>query len=195
MILRSSTTSTTTRSTIRWRYKKRGERTVRKLLYKITGYLPCRLIDINGKPYLERYYLGKVLGITFYLHRFINGDGDREVHDHPWAHAVALVLAGGYKEERVTSFDPTGWKFKLRTLFPGRINFIFGNSYHRIAGAKPETWTLFIHGKRTKSWGFMQPVEGGLLLHQPFDVTASQDWWKKCTSGNTTNRWPLWKPV
>ena len=57
---------------------------VRRVLFNLSGRFPCRFINRNPEErYLERYYLGKCLGLTFYLHRFVSPDGDEEVHDHP----------------------------------------------------------------------------------------------------------------
>ncbi len=68
---------------------------INKLLFKITGYLPCRLINHGNKRYLERYYILPFV----YLHRFTGVDGDRNVHDRPWLFAFSFVLNGSYVEE------------------------------------------------------------------------------------------------
>ncbi len=86
----------------RWTYAcaKRGRRPmIRRALYRLTAGLRCRLISRDGRPYLERYYLGRLGPVTAYLHRFVGRDGDEETHDHPWR-AISLVLAGSYREER-----------------------------------------------------------------------------------------------
>lgn len=171
---------------------------IRKILFHLTGKLPLRIIGINGRPYLERYYVGKLLGLTFYLHRFLNGDGDREVHDHPWRFSAALILIGGYQEERVKYIGPVGWACKMRSMFPGRINIITHRAFHRITHPKPETWTLFMHTRRMKGWGFLQIIETddlteyGLLYHQPFDLSQSVDWQHRVKTGEDTGRMPLW---
>lgn len=77
-----------------------------KLLFKLTARLPCRLIQLDSGPYLERYYLGTLLGVTFYLHRFVSSDTERHLHNHPWGWGRALVLAGGYVEESVHDICP-----------------------------------------------------------------------------------------
>ena len=75
---------------------------MRMLLMWITSFLPARVISDNGHPYLERYYVCTLLGVRIYLHRFVGSDPDRGVHDHPWAWARSIVLAGWYLEERRT---------------------------------------------------------------------------------------------
>lgn len=168
---------------------------IRRILYRITANLPCRLIKIEDKPYLERYYLGTWFGVTCYLHRFVSGDGDRAVHDHPWTGAAALVLAGGYREERLVHMDPaTGWAVKLRRMFPGRVNFIGRRSFHRITETKPETWTLFMHARRCKGWGFLETSNTGVVVyHQPLDLSLVFDWWHHAPKGADSGREPYGK--
>jgi hypothetical protein len=101
----------------------------RSVLRWITGRLPFpRVIyDRAGlSEYLSRWYLygvptasdGKPVfneigrkrpgievterdgPLATYLHRFHRGDDDYELHSHPWKISVALILAGGYIEER-----------------------------------------------------------------------------------------------
>ncbi|MEA3274035.1 MAG: hypothetical protein U9Q81_01780 [Pseudomonadota bacterium] len=74
---------------------------IERLLYRISARRPCRFIDgEQGEPYLERYYLFGALGWHAYLHRFVDSDPDRGLHDHPWNRALSLVLSGGYEELR-----------------------------------------------------------------------------------------------
>lgn len=169
-----------------------------QLLFRLTAGLPCRKIDIDGKPYLERYWLGSMFGLTAYLHRFVSGDDERHVHDHPWRWSAALVLAGGYLEERVTALCPTyGWFAVYRRMFPGRVNMIREGDFHRITEPKPETWTLFIHRPRCKSWGFLSrldaesPDHGMVLYHQPYDTAATHGWHLAAPRGDDANRAPF----
>ncbi|MEJ2214959.1 MAG: hypothetical protein P8Y20_13150, partial [Gammaproteobacteria bacterium] len=69
------------------------------VLYRFTGHLRCRIINGNhGEPYLERYHLFRLPGGGgVYIHRFIDSDPDRGLHDHPWKAAVSLILSGSYK--------------------------------------------------------------------------------------------------
>lgn len=168
---------------------------IRKLLYKLTGRLPCRLIKVDDKPYMERYYVGRVFGVTAYLHRFVQGDGDRHVHDHPWDWSLGWVLAGGYEEERLTGFDPAGgWQQKTRRVRWWRPNFIGRRTFHRITEPEPETWTLFLHGRKTKGWGFLAPAEEflpgqqGVVYHQPLDLAASAGWRERAQPGARAGR-------
>lgn len=157
---------------------------IARWLFNISGNLHCRLIKINGRPYIERYYLGTIFGVTFYLHRYLDPDGDRDRHDHPWLWSVGIPLTGGYTEERVRWLDPKHGPVcvmrKIRWLMP---NFIMAAAAHRIASVKPNTWTLFFHYKRVKGWGFFKHTPGtpGVLYHQHLSATSES--------------WPLWTPL
>lgn len=163
---------------------------IRRLLFRLSGNLPCRLIEIEGSPYLERYYLGNFLGVTAYLHRFVGADGDRDVHDHPWNFALALGLAGSYIEQRVTTLDAeTGWQARYHHMFPGKISRLGPRVFHQIIRTEPDTWTLFVHGRRVKVWGFLRRVkEGGAVYHQPFDVASFLRWWERAPKGCEARR-------
>lgn len=176
-----------------------------RFLYNLTARLPCRLIaQEGGTPYLERYYLGQILGVTFYLHRFVGSDGDRHAHNHPWTWARALVLSGGYIEEAVTDLTTStdaGYMSELRTIrWWNKIN---GNHFHRIVGVEPGTWTLFFHSKRQtvqkgccrvpKGWGFLGVEQIGLrvvTLFHPYP-SARPEWWTSAPRGNQSKRQPL----
>jgi hypothetical protein len=155
---------------------------IENLLIRIADRLPCRFIDgEGGEPYLERYYLFGALGWHAYLHRFVDSDPDRGLHDHPWGRALSLVLAGGYEEIRGTG-DGTG-PAATRLVRPWRFNRLKGQDFHRVVlrGGRP-AWTLFMHGPRRKGWGFVQhgvyrPMarDGGDFRHR--------DWWKGAPRG------------
>ncbi|TLS67499.1 hypothetical protein FE236_11530 [Mariprofundus erugo] len=165
---------------------------MKKMLFALSGHLPCRLIKVEGQPYLERYYVGSLFGFTAFLHRFIAADGDREVHDHPWRIAMSIVLSGSYREEwvrHINLLDQAGWTAKMRHV--RWFNWIPGHRFHRIADAEPETWTLFIHGKRTKGWGFLNHHDNVVTYHQPRDLTEAGDWHKTSSSGRDSDRVPM----
>lgn len=155
---------------------------IESLLLRITDGRPCRFIDgEHGEPYLERYYLFGVLGWHAYLHRFVDSDPDRGLHDHPWSRAMSLVLAGGYDELRAADGDQN--RTGIRFVAPWRLNFLRGDDFHRVVlrDRKP-AWTLFIHGPRVKGWGFIQNGE-----LRPMAKDASEfrhrDWWTSAPAG------------
>lgn len=157
-------------------------RLIESLLFRMTDRLPCRIIDgEGGEPYLERYYLFGLGGWHAYLHRFVDSDPDRGLHDHPWSRALSLVLTGGYDEIRFA--DGRRRSTRRRTVRPGRLNLLRGEDYHRVVlrGGQP-AWTLFLHGPRSKGWGFLR--EG---VYRPMARDAAEfrhrDWWRRAPPG------------
>jgi len=166
---------------------------MKRLLYKLAGRLPCRLIDINGKPYLERYHLAKLAGCHIMLHRFVSGDSERHVHDHPWRWALSLILTGSYLEEIAGAFEPGGWLSRVRRV--RFINLSRPLTFHRIVEPVPETWTLFITGPRFKGWGFLDVAKGCdqpiVVYGQPHDVETTRDWRLHALPGEEIGRMPM----
>lgn len=176
-------------------------RPIARWLFRLSGRLPCRLIKIEGSPYLERYWLGRGMGVTAYLHRFVGRDGDRNLHDHPWRWSLSIVLTGGYLEARLRWFDPsltTGWNERVRRIGGWRrLNWIGCGDFHQIVRVDPETWTLFMHGPRVKGWGFLSSGQN-LDEHDPAYVSydgypppASFDWQHASPIGREAGREPL----
>lgn len=175
-------------------------------LFELSGDLPCRLIHrAPGKRYLERYHLGEHAGHTFYLHRFVEADKDEETHDHPW-HAATLVLKGGYLEETLHSVTVNDLSASAIWQREGDSHELMGGglmsgSFHRIMDAEPETWTLFCHGQRLNSWGFLRTTERGFeyvnykhaisSVPEPFDGAYKVDWPIRAPLGKDTDRAPL----
>lgn len=166
-----------------------------KFLFWFSGLLPCRLIKIDDNPYLERYYLFEVFGFTFLIHRFIDLDGDRTLHNHPWS-AFSVVLAGSYVEAVLVGLCPfSGWiekNIKVR-LF----NYVPAKKFHQIVDIKPNTWTLFIHKKRSgRGWGFFEKMtlddereaKVAVIFHQPHPIKTTLDWHKTAPIGADIER-------
>jgi hypothetical protein len=127
---------------------------INMILYFITGFLPCRIISINKKSYLERYYLGG----GWFIHRFLSNDGDRHVHNHPWTWAMSFIICGSYLEKL---YDKSIVNRKW-------FNLIRRDTYHQIVSIEPKTWTLFVHSKhRYHTWGFIgkNGYEDAKVLH------------------------------
>lgn len=161
---------------------------MRKLLYWLSGRLPCRLINDGDRPYLERYYVGRLFGLTFYLHRFVASDPARGLHDHPWDRAYSIVLAGRYYEQTRSGWRLVRW-----------FNRLTGDTFHRVVlmDGMPHVWTLFCHGPYTKRWGFMKPIDtvaGEELLlwvphaNQTDEASGKQRWWDTAPHGADEHR-------
>jgi hypothetical protein len=151
----------------------------RRLLALVSSWLPRRdIIDDAGTLYLSRFLvLGDMMArrvpFTVYLHRFHRPDEDRALHNHPWPWAVSLILTGGYAEhrrpEQFYAHSPDG-KHTMRVsmgnltqarwLRAGSLNFLRGDTFHRVAELDGETWTLFVVGRKKQPWGFDVPGRG-----------------------------------
>lgn len=176
-----------------------------RLLYRLTAKMPARLIKLDGRPYLERYYVGQLFGVTFYLHRFVSSDSERHLHNHPWTWGRALVLSGRYDEECVTDLSPAAPEGCVVQRRRVRLwNRIDGNHFHRIAAVKPGTWTLMFHGKRarvgpnrrTKGWGFLSyRPDIDLVTFERFISAGGTGpgWWEYAPTGENVGREPLRK--
>lgn len=165
---------------------------MKALLYWLTSFLPCKIIDHKGAPYLERYYLFTVLGVRFYLHRFVDSDPGRGLHDHPWPWAASVVLSGWYYEER-RGFEKTPGLRALAALMGTEglvrrkvrwFNWLRGDTFHRVVLPKLDQpvfniegvmlryksepqpcWSLFFHRAAfVKPWGFLRPMAGQTSL-------------------------------
>lgn len=131
---------------------------VNTLLYALSSRLPCRIIAEGQRRYLERYYLCTLFGVRFYLHRFVDSDPGRGLHDHPWPWAFSIILSGWYLEQTRRGEHKVRW-----------LNFLVGDNFHRVVlpGAyvnEPQPcWTLFAHrAAYVKPWGFWSEQDGGV---------------------------------
>jgi hypothetical protein len=180
------------------------------LLYRLSRRLRLRVIkgdpppgfhgdETRGAPYLERYFLFRLATpwgpVTGYLHRFVGSDPARGVHDHPWARAASLVLAGGYDEERLAGFNGTGPIVMTRRVGPGRLNLLRGTDFHRVVlprrpdAPAPEAWSLFVHGPHVKPWGFLKAgfvdrdIDVAYLRFTLAAGSSGQPWWRDALPG------------
>lgn len=151
-----------------------------RLLLWLTAHLPVRLIQEDGRPYLERYFVFQLFGVRCYIHRFVGSDPERGLHDHPWRWAASLVLAGWYLEERR---DGT----RRRRIG----NLLSADTFHRVVipEGQTECWTLFLHSARdVKSWGFLSAEPGGMKGMHVWSPYAY------VREGGKPNRWELTAP-
>ena len=153
------------------------------LLFKLTSLCRCRIINGPSQtPYLERYHLFRLpFGYQVYLHRFVDSDPGRGLHNHPWNGAVSLVLSGQYEEIRMAGARGNH-KVNTRRLGAGHLNWIDGSVFHRInLVGNAESWTLFIHGPKAKTWGFLQTRKRRYAFHDHdslLDHRSNPLWWK-----------------
>ena len=156
---------------------------IRPLLHRLVRHLPePRVIyDRAGlSPYLSRWYLRRHPredGVAVFLHCFHRGDDDAELHDHPWRWSFALILSGGYREERRIG---TSEHVRVRLVRPGTINVIRGDDYHRVDLLSDEAWSLFVAGPQTgKTWSFWDRVTGAVTPWREFITRKRGPGWKE----------------
>ena len=155
---------------------------MQRLLFRLSAYCRCRVINgPDHEPYLERYHLLRLpFGYRVYLHRFVASDPGRGLHNHPWRHAVSLLLSGRYEETRMLSASEDN-AIQRRTIRAGRLNYISAAVYHRI-NIEPgrECWSLFIHAPRSSDWGFLR--NDGYRDHNEVVTAISNPlWWKQAS--------------
>jgi hypothetical protein len=109
----------------------------------------------DGAPFLLRIFFSRNVNRSGdpgrYLHFFYRSDSDRELHNHPWAWGVSLVLRGGYREH-------TDWG--VEDFEPGRVNLLLAHTFHRVELRRDPwreigAWTFFWSGPRVGVWGFV----------------------------------------
>lgn len=152
------------------------------ILKKIVARLPFRTITGNdGRPYLTRWYVWPrgprtahgedpatpPAPFAIFIHYFHRSDEDRELHNHPWGRSIAIILSGGYVEERdaevyVVNDKVTYVERRTKTFRAGDVNVITKDDYHRVDLLYPDkgSWSLFIAGRNVGSWGFRDATTG-----------------------------------
>ena len=151
-----------------------------RVLFRISAYCRCRVINgPDQQPYLERYHVMRLpFGYQAYLHRFVASDPGRGLHNHPWRHALSLVLCGSYEETRMRDAQSDN-RLYSRYIGPGRFNFISGETFHRVNIAEnSECWSLFIHAPKAKTWGFLQSL-GYRDHNEVISESSNPLWWKQ----------------
>lgn len=145
-------------------------------LMELTKYLPCRCIDVDNNPYLQRYFLGSApSGDQKWLHRFIAPDHNRSFHSHPW-YANSIILDGAYLEESAT-LNENGKIIdtKLTMYRRGDLNVINPNTIHRIIECAPNTWSMMDVKPHRESWYFIEEDGKVVDMGDKFDM----DWQNK----------------
>ena len=103
------------------------------------------ILDENNEPYIKRWRVIDTPWFGVFVHNILASDTDRDLHDHPW-NFVSILLKGVYDEENEAPGEAT------RRTSPCMI-IHKSTDLHRISIIRP-TWTLFIHGRKSRPWGF-----------------------------------------
>ena len=135
----------------------------------LTANMPMKCIEINGEPYLERYFAHMLAdGAQVWYHRFLRNDSERHLHTHPWF-ARSTILVGSYPEQR----DIEGIPHNLRRVAK-EVNIIGKDTLHRIIEVEPNTWTqMIVSPGREPVWHFVS--EKGKRTEMP---TSPFEWHK-----------------
>jgi hypothetical protein len=105
--------------------------------------------DENGDPMLVRWRIIQTPYGALYLHKFLRGDSDPFVHDHPWSF-LSIILKGGYTEAR--RHNKTYLLYKHHVT---RFNLMHRYDAHYIMELdRTPTWSLLLVGPRKRTWGF-----------------------------------------
>jgi hypothetical protein len=108
---------------------------------------PHRIIDDEctpeAGPLMLRWHLIGCGSFALMLHCFLRSDHDRAFHDHPWTFITFLLTS--YREH-----TPQGIFTRRRFS----ILYRPAEWAHWVETIKPLTWTLVIHFRRKRQWGF-----------------------------------------
>lgn len=128
--------------------------------------------DDKGSPYLIRWRVIQTPYAALYLHKFLRGDSDPFVHDHPW-NFISIVLRGGYVEMRRNNMT-----HKVYPRHVKHINVMHTHDAHYISTLdRVPTWSLLLVGRRVRTWGFWQSrndMEPGKVQNQTW--TEFDNW-------------------
>jgi hypothetical protein len=107
----------------------------------------------DGSIYLDRLRIIQTPFFGIMLHKFTGPDAEPYLHDHPWSF-FSIVLRGGYREMRRNNHTYTADPKRVRFF-----NFMSKHDAHFIYQLdRNPTWTLVIHGRRRRTWGFYIPT-------------------------------------
>lgn len=128
----------------------------------------------TGAPYLTRWKLVRCRLFRVFVHRIYAPDKDRDLHNHPWPFAFAIVLRGGYDERRVG--EDSGFRRRRYSYRQFSVNLLTPDCYHRIEKVEPGTWTLFVAGPRSRRWGFLQNGTTHVDATEYLGLPRNHDW-------------------
>lgn len=124
-----------------------------RVLWALARWAPlgAKMIWRGNQPYIARIYLTPWWSPwQLYLHRIMVSDD--AMHNHPWTWSASVLLEGSYDE--TTSDRLCGWWY-WRERKVRWFNFISAHRWHALTLRNGGVWTLFLTGRRTRLWGFM----------------------------------------
>lgn len=111
-------------------------------------------------PYTTRYVVYESQHGRIFLNHLRRPDPMDIYHRHQWDHGYSVVLAGGYTERVCLPIRDTEERAAIGSMwehsyFPGEVNTLQGEEFHRIIKVLPNTWTLLVAGRVTKKMSFL----------------------------------------
>lgn len=109
--------------------------------------------NLDGEPAYFQKKLASAFGWTLRLHKFVKADNPGCFHSHP-AHALRLVLWGGYVEEEMQRVGSQGSMIpRLRSWVPGMAGYVAPAFVHRIERLRNgrTSYSLWLHGPKVAS--------------------------------------------
>lgn len=113
---------------------------------------PDLIIDGGNGPQTLRWHLFRWRGIQIALHRWLQSDSDRALHDHS-AGNISILLTGWYTEVFSHAWEMTVAKLR----WPFWPYYRGGDVPHRVQLTHGQVWTLWIRFKPWREWGFHCP--------------------------------------
>lgn len=114
---------------------------------QLVAGLDADKIDVDGEPYMERYFVSggpRQSGPSLRFHLILRSDPGIDLHDHPWDF-TSVILRGRYSE-----VTPTG----QRSYGPGDVLVRKAEDLHRLVLGEGPVWTLVRTGPVRRRWGF-----------------------------------------
>lgn len=114
-------------------------------------FLVREIVSRKDVVHFQRYRVISTPWFKIFIHRILESDGDKDLHDHPFDFK-SLVLKGSYKE--YYAIGPQWGLVKERVFKPLRINSHAHDDAHKIEVIKGPVWTLFFTNGRLHEWGY-----------------------------------------
>lgn len=119
----------------------------------------------NNKPVFFIKHLINLFGCRIDVHKMVSPDNLECYHSHP-AHAIRIILWGGYTEEIVSKNHVGGHKNKYEAFWPFKFGWVTPDFTHRIEGILngKSSYSLWIRFRKVKpinlvgrGWNNCQP--------------------------------------
>jgi hypothetical protein len=111
----------------------------------------------EATKYLGRHYLFRTNKMGVFLHRYWRGDRD-DPHDHPWDSVSIPLFPGFFETVMDKNFNLTKhWRKPFHIYYRKATDAHF---IELAEGMEGRTWSLFIHFKRERVWGFWPKIMG-----------------------------------